>query len=126
MPTFIVTPSPPLTSSIAFMQAREFQICEGDTTLVALSGFITDYLRRDGAVGKNISVCENFYWDLNDRARTWYGRTEDNISRMFPAAPIPVRAILLNLDTPFSMGRNRPLRWLARLVFRALLCEPIL
>lgn len=65
-------------------QAREFQITKGDTTLVALSGFITDYMAMGLDVGRNIIVCENFYWDLNDRTRAFYKRVKDKIPGVFP------------------------------------------
>ena len=35
-------------------------------------------------IGKNIVVCENFYWDLNDKTRAWYGRVKDRIPGVFP------------------------------------------
>lgn len=60
-------------------QSHEFGLNQS-TTLVGMTGFITDVLGMDPTVSEGLVMTENFYWDLNDQTRAWYRRTKPQLS----------------------------------------------
>jgi len=61
-------------------QAREFGVARSGVRLVGMTGFITDIRGMGLPVAQGVTLSENFYWDLNERTRAWYGRVKPRLS----------------------------------------------
>lgn len=60
-------------------QAQEFGIPQSGIRMVALVGYITDVRGMGIDVGQGLSLTETFYWDLNDRTRSFYDRVKGRL-----------------------------------------------
>ncbi|ACL57682.1 ABC transporter substrate-binding protein [Methylobacterium nodulans] len=66
-------------------QAQEFGIEGGGVRLAAMVGYITDVVGMSLPVAKGLSLTETFYWDLNERTRSFMGRVKPRLaSGVFP------------------------------------------
>jgi branched-chain amino acid transport system substrate-binding protein len=66
-------------------QAQEFGLDSGGVRLAALVGYITDVLGMGLPVAQGLSLTETFYWDLNDRTRSFTGRIKPKLpTNTFP------------------------------------------
>jgi branched-chain amino acid transport system substrate-binding protein len=66
-------------------QAQEFGLESGGVRLAALVGYITDVMGMGLNVAKGLSLTETFYWDLNDRTRSFMSRIKPKL----PATTFP-------------------------------------
>lgn len=65
-------------------QAQEFGL-NRSTYIAGISAMLTDVIGMGLPVGRGLILCENFYWDLNDRTRAWYQRLKPGIeANRFP------------------------------------------
>jgi branched-chain amino acid transport system substrate-binding protein len=64
-------------------QAREFGITRR-ARLVGTPMFVTDIHAMGLDVAQGLTVCETFYWDLNDRTRAFLGRVKPKTPTNFP------------------------------------------
>ena len=70
-------------------QAQEFGLIQ-KARMAGMTGFITDVLAMGPTVAQGLTLTENFYWDLNDRTRAFYNRSNRNWMRTsFPALSTP-------------------------------------
>ncbi len=65
----------------AVKQAREFGIGPGGATIAAFSATVTAYAAAGLEAFQGVYMSENFYWDLNDRTRTF-------TRRLLPTMPV--------------------------------------
>lgn len=66
-------------------QSQEFGLESGGVRLASLVGYITDVLGMGLPVAKGLSLTETFYWDLNDRTRSFMGRMKPKLpANVFP------------------------------------------
>src|SRR5258705_3992031 len=66
-------------------QAQEFGLDRGNTRMVALVGYITDVVGMGLPTAKGLSLTETFYWDLNDRTRSFMNRIKPKLGNgVFP------------------------------------------
>jgi branched-chain amino acid transport system substrate-binding protein len=66
-------------------QSQEFGLQTGGVRLAAMIGYITDILGMGLAVAKGLSLTETFYWDLNDRTRSFMSRIRPKLPKdVFP------------------------------------------
>ncbi|GJD53315.1 hypothetical protein OPKNFCMD_6090 [Methylobacterium crusticola] len=61
-------------------QAQEFGIEAGGVRLAAMVGYVTDVVGMGLPVAKGLSLTETFYWDLNDRTRSFMGRIKPRLA----------------------------------------------
>ncbi|MDB5373704.1 MAG: Amino acid/amide transporter substrate-binding protein family [Belnapia sp.] len=64
-------------------QAREFGVTRR-ARLVGTPMFITDIRSMGLEVAQGLTVCETFYWDLNDRSRAFLGRVLPKTPNNYP------------------------------------------
>lgn len=55
-------------------QAKDFGLAQGSTKVAALFGFITEVKSMGLDVAQGLQISETFYWDLNDRTRSFTKR----------------------------------------------------
>ena len=66
-------------------QAQEFGIGGGNVTLAAMIGYITDVVAMGLPVAQGLTLTETFYWDLNDRTRSFMQRIRPSLpNNVFP------------------------------------------
>jgi branched-chain amino acid transport system substrate-binding protein len=66
-------------------QAQEFGLDRGGTRMAALVGYITDVIGMGLPTAKGLSLTETFYWDLNDRTRSFMKRIKPQLGNgVFP------------------------------------------
>ncbi|SDS46898.1 ABC transporter substrate-binding protein [Bradyrhizobium canariense] len=66
-------------------QAEEFGLTASGARLAAMVGYITDVLGMGLQVAKSLTLTETFYWDLNDRTRTFMNRIKPKLENgVFP------------------------------------------
>ena len=66
-------------------QAQEFGLDRGNRRMVALVGYITDVVGMGLPTAKGLSLTETFYWDLNDRTRSFMNRIKPKLGNgVFP------------------------------------------
>ena len=66
-------------------QAQEFGLNGSGVRLAAMVGYITDVLGMGLPVAKGLSLTETFYWDLNDRTRSFMARIKPKLpANTFP------------------------------------------
>jgi branched-chain amino acid transport system substrate-binding protein len=66
-------------------QAQEFGLDHGGTRMAALVGYITDVMGMGLPTAKGLSLTETFYWDLNDRTRSFMARIRPQLGKdVFP------------------------------------------
>jgi branched-chain amino acid transport system substrate-binding protein len=65
-------------------QCHEFGVTK-TAKIAAMTGFITDVLGVGAGVAQGMMITENFYWDLNDRTRSWAARMKPHL----PSTVIP-------------------------------------
>ena len=72
---------------VSFMkQAQEFGLIK-KARMAGMTGFITDVLAMGPTVAQGLTLTENFYWDLNDRTRAFYGRIKPKLdANVFPCS----------------------------------------
>ncbi|MFO1210670.1 MAG: ABC transporter substrate-binding protein [Amaricoccus sp.] len=58
----------------ALRQAQEFGITASGVRMAALVGYITDVMGMGLPVAQGLTLTETFYWDLNDRTRSFMDR----------------------------------------------------
>jgi branched-chain amino acid transport system substrate-binding protein len=67
------------TDLVNFMkQSHEFGL-QKTATLAAMTGFITDVIGMGLPIAQGMVITENFYWDLNDRTRSWTSRVKPRL-----------------------------------------------
>ena len=66
-------------------QAAEFGLTRGKTTLVGFSGYINSVVSLGLEVAQGLTETETFYWDLNDRTRSFMTR----VKPVLPAGVYP-------------------------------------
>jgi branched-chain amino acid transport system substrate-binding protein len=67
-------------------QAQEFGLIT-KARMAGMTGFITDVLAMDPTVAQGLTLTENFYWDLNDRTRAFFGRIKPKLEpNVFPCS----------------------------------------
>lgn len=67
----------------ALKQANEFGL-QRSKRLAAPTAYINDVVGAGLDVAQGIIVCEQFYWDLNDRTRGWYQRLKPKLTNKVP------------------------------------------
>ncbi|MGI4799417.1 MAG: ABC transporter substrate-binding protein [Janthinobacterium lividum] len=66
-------------------QAQEFGIQSSGTRMAAMVGYVTDVVSMGLPVAKGLSLTETFYWDLNDRTRSFMARVKPSLAAgVFP------------------------------------------
>ncbi len=60
-------------------QAHEFGLTTGKTTFVGFSGYINSIVALGLPVAQGLTEAETFYWDLNDRTRSFMARIKPNL-----------------------------------------------
>jgi branched-chain amino acid transport system substrate-binding protein len=66
-------------------QAQEFGLTQGGSRLAALVGSITDVQGMGLPVAKGLTLTETFYWDFNDRTRSFMNRIRPKLpANVFP------------------------------------------
>ncbi len=66
-------------------QAQEFGLDHGGTRMAAMVGYITDVVGMGMQTAKGLSLTETFYWDLNDRTRSFMSRVKPRLGNgVFP------------------------------------------
>jgi branched-chain amino acid transport system substrate-binding protein len=66
-------------------QAQEFGLEQGGTRMAAMVGYITDVLGMGLPVAQGLSLTETFYWDLDDRTRSFMRRIKPKLpANVFP------------------------------------------
>jgi branched-chain amino acid transport system substrate-binding protein len=65
-------------------QCHEFGVAD-TAKIAAMTGFVTDVLGVGVPIAQGMMITENFYWDLNDRTRSWAARIKSHL----PPAVIP-------------------------------------
>jgi len=69
----------------ALKQAQEFGLDRNGTRMAAMVGYITDVVGMGLPTAKGLSLTETFYWDLNDRTRSFMNRMKPQLGeRTFP------------------------------------------
>ena len=69
----------------AYKQANEFGLNRGNATLLALAAFTTDVQALGLPVAQGMTLYETFYWDLNDRTRSFNQRMRPYLpANIFP------------------------------------------
>lgn len=66
-------------------QAHEFGLTVGKTTFVGFSGYINSIVALGLPVAQGLTEAETFYWDLNDRTRSFMARVKPHL----PAGTLP-------------------------------------
>jgi branched-chain amino acid transport system substrate-binding protein len=59
-------------------QCHEFGVAE-TARIAAMTGFVTDVLGVGVPIAQGMMITENFYWDLNDRTRSWAARIKPHL-----------------------------------------------
>jgi branched-chain amino acid transport system substrate-binding protein len=62
-------------------QSQEFGIEASGVRLAAMIGYITDVIGMGLPVAKGLSLTETFYWDLNDRTRSFMNRIKPKLPK---------------------------------------------
>jgi branched-chain amino acid transport system substrate-binding protein len=66
-------------------QAQEYGLDRGGTRMAAMVGYITDVIGMGLPTAKGLSLTETFYWDLNERTRSFMTRVKPRLgSGTFP------------------------------------------
>jgi branched-chain amino acid transport system substrate-binding protein len=66
-------------------QAQEFGLDRTGVRLAAMVGYVTDVIGMGLPVAKGLSLTETFYWDLNDRTRSFMRRIKPKLpANVFP------------------------------------------
>jgi len=66
-------------------QAQEFGLESGGIRMAAMVGYITDVVSMGLPTAKGLSMTETFYWDLNDRTRSFMERIKPKLpAKVFP------------------------------------------
>jgi len=66
-------------------QAQEFGLEDSGMRMAAMVGYITDVVAMGLQTGKGLSLTETFYWDLNDRTRSFMNRIKPKLgAKVFP------------------------------------------
>ncbi len=60
-------------------QAHEFGLTQGKSTFVGFSGYINSVLALGLPVAQGMTEAETFYWDLNDRTRSFMARVKPHL-----------------------------------------------
>jgi branched-chain amino acid transport system substrate-binding protein len=88
-------------------QAHEFGLTMGKTTFVGFSGYINSVVALGLPVAQGLTEAETFYWDLNDRTRSFMGRVKPYL----PVGTLPCQnhagdyaAVLHYLKVAKAMG----------------------
>ena len=73
------------TDEVNFIkQAQEFGLTQ-KARVVGMTGFITDVLSMGLPVAQGLTITENFYWDHNERTRSFYRRVKPRLGAgIFP------------------------------------------
>jgi branched-chain amino acid transport system substrate-binding protein len=66
-------------------QSREFGVMQKGQRLAGLSVFINDIHGLGLAAAQGIMLTETFYWDLNDRTRSFMSRVKDKVGDNWPS-----------------------------------------
>jgi branched-chain amino acid transport system substrate-binding protein len=59
-------------------QCHEFGVAQ-TARIAAMTGFVTDVLGVGVQIAQGMMITENFYWDLNDRTRSWTTRMRPHL-----------------------------------------------
>lgn len=88
-------------------QAHEFGLTMGKTTFVGFSGYINSIVALGLPVAQGLTEAETFYWDLNDRTRSFMARVKPYL----PVGTLPCQnhagdyaAVMHYLKVAKSMG----------------------
>lgn len=66
-------------------QAQEFGLTQGGVRLAAMIGYVTDVQAMSLPVAQGLIMTETFYWDLNDRTRSFMKRIRPKLpANVFP------------------------------------------
>jgi branched-chain amino acid transport system substrate-binding protein len=66
-------------------QAQDFGLDHSGARIAAMVGYITDVTAMGLPVAKGLSMTETFYWDLNDRTRSFMSRIKPRLANgVFP------------------------------------------
>jgi branched-chain amino acid transport system substrate-binding protein len=66
-------------------QAQEFGLDKAGQRMAAMVGYITDVVSMGLPTAKGLSLTETFYWDLNDRTRSFMSRIKPRLGdKVFP------------------------------------------
>jgi len=67
-------------------QAKEFGL-DHSLRIAGLGTFLSDVMAMDPLVAEGLIVTESFYWDLNERTRSFYDRVKSRLPKnVFPAS----------------------------------------
>ena len=67
-------------------QAREFNLTSGGTQLVGVFIYVSDVRSLGLNLAQGLLATETFYWDLNDRTRSFYARIKPKLDNICPGS----------------------------------------